>query len=65
MLCEFGTLDAIILASAAGWSGSPRSGNETMSVRFHNVQNLALSFFGALLFTALMVSAAVPVVPVV
>jgi hypothetical protein len=36
-----------------------------MSVRFHNVQNLALSFFGALLFTALMVSAAVPVVPVV
>jgi len=36
-----------------------------MSVRFSNVQNLALSFFSALLFTALMVSAAVPVVPVV
>ncbi|MDB5704103.1 MAG: hypothetical protein JWN66_1219 [Sphingomonas bacterium] len=36
-----------------------------MSVRFENAQRLALSFFGALLFTAVMVSAAVPVVPVV
>jgi hypothetical protein len=36
-----------------------------MSIRFANAQQLALSFVGALLFTALMVSAAVPVVPVV
>jgi hypothetical protein len=35
-----------------------------MSIRFANVQQLALSFAGALLFTALMVSAAVPVVPI-
>jgi len=40
-------------------------GMNIMSIRFQNAQNLALSFFGALLFTALMVSAAVPVVPVV
>ena len=63
-LCGFGTVSAITLASAAGWSGTPTSGNETMSIRFANVQQLALSFAGALLFTALMVSAAVPVVPI-
>jgi hypothetical protein len=35
-----------------------------MSIRFENAQRLALSFVGALMFTVLMVSAAVPVVPV-
>jgi hypothetical protein len=35
-----------------------------MTARFENVQRYAVSFLGAVVFAALMISAAVPVVPV-
>lgn len=35
-----------------------------MSLRFENIQRIALSFAGALFFAAIAVSAATPIIPI-
>lgn len=52
------------MVSAAGWPGTPKSGNKIMFTRFESAQRVAVSLVGALLFSALMISVAVPVMPV-
>jgi hypothetical protein len=50
--------------SPDGLDGQVQEGNITMFARFESAQRLALSLVGALFFSAVLFSAAVPVVPV-
>src|SRR3546814_9081719 len=51
-------------ASPVGWSDRPRQGIDIMAFRFESAQRFAISMVGALVVAALMISAAVPVVPI-
>jgi hypothetical protein len=43
---------------------TPKRKEHTMSLRFASAQRFAVSFVGAIVFAALAVSAAVPVLPI-